>query len=295
MSSELREGKKRYETYIRQPAHVERIKERWKRIRADEFHVLADFDRTLTMGTVEGHQSSSIIAQIRNGGYLSPEYVREAHRLYDQYHPIEIDDSMPLNERITLMRAWWIKHFQLLVDSGLTKAVIDQVAREQRLVFREDTRALINTLRVHGVPLVILSAAPGDMIRAYLREEGIGEAGIRIVATMYAFDADGRALGVTEPVIHSLNKHEIMIDADSTNSDIHTRRNVLLLGDSLGDVGMIDGFDYDSVLKVGFLNDMIEEQKEAYMETFDIVIAHDGPMTPVNQLLHDTVFHTHNL
>ena len=63
------------------------------------------------------------------------------------------------------------------------------------------------------------------------------------------------------------------------------RKNVLLLGDSLGDLGMIEGFEYDNLISVGFLNENIEENLHAYKENFDIVIMNDGSMNYVNGLI----------
>jgi 5'-nucleotidase len=290
MSVERKEYDQPYDIYIKDTAHVEAIKERWREIIPDQFHVLADFDRTLTQGTIDGAAAPSVIAQIRDGGYLSEAYTAEAHRLFDQYHPIEIDESIPMDERIAAMHAWWQKHFTLLIESGLNRSVIERIARERPLVFRDGTETLIQTLKEHTIPLVILSAAPGDMIDAYLAEHRISHEGIHVIATRYDFDEAGQATRVREPIIHSLNKREITVEGHDAYADIANRGHVLLLGDGIGDIGMVDGFPYESLLKVGFLNQNVSERKEAFMDAYDIVIAHDGPMTPVNQLLSETLF-----
>jgi len=63
----------------------------------------------------------------------------------------------------------------------------------------------------------------------------------------------------------------------------HFRRdNRILLGDSIGDVTMLDG---DDVLRVGFLNDHVEEKMERYSEAFDVVITEDGSMEKVLELI----------
>lgn len=290
MSVEHREGRQHYDVLIQDRTYVETVKERWKTITPDQFHVLADFDRTLTMGNVDGERSASVIAQIRNGTYLSERYTAEAHRLFEQYHPIEVDESLPLDLRIASMKEWWQKHFALLAESGLTRDIITQIAAERPMHFRDGVETLLSTLQQHGVPLVLLSAAPGDMIAAYLQHAGFTEQTIHILATMYRFDTSGNVLGVQEPIIHSLNKHEVVLDEHPAHADIANRTHVLLLGDGIGDIGMIEGFDYESLLKVGFLNENIEQNKTAFMDAYDMVITHDGPMTPVNNLLHETIF-----
>lgn len=66
---------------------------------------------------------------------------------------------------------------------------------------------------------------------------------------------------------------------------VKNRRNVLLLGDSLGDIGMITGFDYENIINIGFLNDEIENNLDQYKDNFDVVILNDSAMHYINKLL----------
>ena len=67
--------------------------------------------------------------------------------------------------------------------------------------------------------------------------------------------------------------------------ELEHRKNVLLLGDSLGDLQMTDGFDYENLIKIGFLNYQDEEKLEDYKKVYDVVILNDGAMSYVNGLL----------
>jgi len=48
---------------------------------------------------------------------------------------------------------------------------------------------------------------------------------------------------------------------------------------------MIEGFDYDNLIKIGFLNDNINENLEDFKKNFDIVILNDSDMNYINKLL----------
>ncbi|XP_034197627.1 7-methylguanosine phosphate-specific 5'-nucleotidase-like isoform X1 [Prunus dulcis] len=62
------------------------------------------------------------------------------------------------------------------------------------------------------------------------------------------------------------------IDAPTyENASVKTRRNVLLLGDHIGDLGMSDGLNYENRISAGFLNDNVENSLDSYRKTFDIV------------------------
>jgi 5'-nucleotidase len=58
--------------------------------------------------------------------------------------------------------------------------------------------------------------------------------------------------------IHVLNKNEKCIRGTRFAADVASRHNVILLGDSLGDIGMSNGVQCDEIVRVGFLNDNIE-------------------------------------
>ena len=63
------------------------------------------------------------------------------------------------------------------------------------------------------------------------------------------------------------------------------RRNVLLLGDGLGDVTMADGAatEPECILKVGFLNENIEGLLPQYEDKFDLVITGDATLEEVQR------------
>lgn len=59
-------------------------------------------------------------------------------------------------------------------------------------------------------------------------------------------------------LIHIYNKREGALLNTGHFQELRTRPNVLLLGDSLGDLNMADGVqDMENILKIGFLNDKV--------------------------------------
>lgn len=59
-------------------------------------------------------------------------------------------------------------------------------------------------------------------------------------------------------------------------TNVKERKNMILLGDSLGDIHMSEGVNADpqGMMKLGFLNDRTERLHE-YLEHFDLVILDD--------------------
>lgn len=60
-------------------------------------------------------------------------------------------------------------------------------------------------------------------------------------------------------LIHIYNKREGALLNTQHFQELHSRSNVLLLGDSLGDLNMADGVtDMQNILKIGYLNDKVK-------------------------------------
>lgn len=267
--------------------NFEEIKEKIISGGAENFHVLADFDRTLTKAFVDGKKVSSAIAILRNENYLSEEYSKEAHALANYYHPIEFNLEMPLKEKKKHMQEWWKKHCKLLIESGLNKNHLDKIIQEDKIQFRDGASELFDLLKDKQIPLVIISSSGiGDLVPLFLKSKGKLYNNVKIITNLYKWDKEGNAIGVNEPIIHVFNKDEtILKDLPEIYNEIKDRKNVLLLGDSLGDLGMIEGFDYSNLLKVGFLNYDFEKKLEKYKENFDVVITNDSDMNFVNDFV----------
>jgi hypothetical protein len=48
---------------------------------------------------------------------------------------------------------------------------------------------------------------------------------------------------------------------------------------------MANGFDYENIIKIWFLNNDTPDNREQFQETFDLVILGDWPMDEVNKIV----------
>lgn len=255
--------------------------------RKDKFHVISDFDRTLTKAFVNGEEVPSLISVLRNGEYLTEDYSQKAHALRDKYYPIEINPDTPLNEKKKAMNEWWKKHFDLLIKSRLNKKDIEKVVKSEKVKFREGASKFLDFLHNQDIPLVILSSSGLGMesIQMYLENKKRFYDNIYIISNSFKWDKEGYIVSINKPIIHSMNKDETLIHNYNFYDRIKNRKNVLLLGDSIGDIGMIKDFDCKNIIKIGFLNNEIEKNIDLYKEKYDVVILNDGKMDYVNELL----------
>ncbi len=276
---------------ISNPEELEKSRRAISESGVNKLHIIADFDKTLTTAFVNGEKMPSIISILRDGNYLTSNYALKANELYDKYHPIEIDPKVPLEEKKKAMYEWWATHFDLLIKSRLNKNDLKKVIESRKAKLRPGFTEFIGFLRTYNIPLVIMSSGGlgGDAISMYLKKEGKLYDNVHIISNSYEWDKNNNAIAVKQPIIHAMNKDETAIQDFPVFNKIRNRKNVLLLGDSLGDIGMIQGFDYENLIKIGFLNENIEESLEHYNQNYNVVILNDSSMDYVNDLLKEMI------
>ncbi len=253
----------------------------------DNLHVICDFDKTLTKAIVKGQRTHTSIAQIREGGYLSEDYVKKSFALYDKYHPFEVNNKLSDEEKDKKMMQWWSSHLKLLVEEGMNRGVVEDIIKKKRILLRKGAEDFFKELYKKNIPLLIFSAGVGDIIKGYLESEGLLYNNMHIISNFFNYDKKGIVRGYKSKIIHSFNKDEFAIKGIKYFDMIKERKNTILIGDSLGDIDMAKGLDHEVILKIGFLNKDIKKNKNIYERNYDALILNDGPMDFVVSMIKD--------
>ncbi|XP_063107651.1 7-methylguanosine phosphate-specific 5'-nucleotidase isoform X2 [Cavia porcellus] len=130
----------------------------------------------------------------------------------------------------------------------------------------------------------------GDILEKVIWQRGTLHPNIHILYNYMDLGDDlstqGLLQGFKAPLIHIFNKNSAVGSSANYFRQLQGRTNILLLGDSLGDRSMADGVPgVQDILKVGFLNDKVEQQRERYLEAYDAVLESDEMLDVVNGLL----------
>lgn len=127
----------------------------------------------------------------------------------------------------------------------------------------------------------------GDIIQEWIAKEAGNFKNLKIVSNFMTFDnKTNQITGFNGKLIHVFNKNEGALLETAYEKKVINRPNVILLGDSLGDIDMTVGLtSIENVLKIGFLNDKVDEFLPAYMDSYDIVIIKDNTFEIPNAIL----------
>ncbi|GMP68218.1 hypothetical protein CsSME_00027901 [Camellia sinensis var. sinensis] len=67
--------------------------------------VIADFDATLTKYWIDGRRGQSSHGLLQQG---NPVYDVKRQELYEYYHPLEFNPTIPLDKKAKLMEEWYV-------------------------------------------------------------------------------------------------------------------------------------------------------------------------------------------
>ena len=96
-------------------------------------------------------------------------------------------------------------------------------------------------------------------------------------------------IGFQGDLIHMFNKNENAIHSSNYFNDLTQRDNIILMGDSMGDIKMAHGVPQpNNTLKIGFLNDKVSLSRS--MTQYNAVrlstIQYDPVQSSTTQLIH---------
>lgn len=271
---------------MRDPQRVQDLVQAMQKGGVNTVQVISDFDMTLTRFAHNGKRCPTSHNILDNSQLISDECKEKLKDLLNKYYPIEIDSSRTIDEKLPLMVEWWTRAHELLVQQKIRKDQLSLAVQESDAMLRDGYQQFFDHLHQHSVPLLIFSAGLGDVLEEVIRQAAVFHPNVKVFSNYMDFDEAGVLKAFKGELIHIYNKREGAMLNTEHFQELVARPNVLLLGDSLGDLTMADGVqDLENVLKIGFLNDKVEERKPSYLNSYDIVLLQDETMHVPNAIL----------
>ncbi|XP_034717372.1 7-methylguanosine phosphate-specific 5'-nucleotidase-like isoform X3 [Etheostoma cragini] len=246
---------------MRERSRVEETIHAMQRAGAGSLQVISDFDMTLTRFAHNGKRVPTTHNILDNQLLIDEDCTKKMRDLLNTYYPIEIDASRTTEEKLPLMVEWWTKVHELLIQQRIRKDMLAQAVRESSAMLRDGYKVFFDRLTEQQVPLLIFSAGVGDVLEEVIRQNHVFLPNVHIISNYMDFDQTGVLKAFKGQLIHTFNKREGALSRAAGLRELHGRPNVLLLGDSLGDLTMADGVsEQQNILTIGYLNDQTREK-----------------------------------
>lgn len=282
----IENAKKNKNVYIKD---VDSLKEKLTKMlndKTDSLQVISDFDMTITQYWKDGKRTPTSYFIISESPFVSKEFREKSEALVKKYYPYEIATDISFEEKYKLMDEWWSKEHQLIVEQQLTKSSLATLVKESPVVFREGFKDLFELCKKKNVPFMISSAGIKNVIEEVFTQANLSYDKFIVRSNGMIFSPETEiCVGFKEPIIHSLNKNKLGLIEPKYHDIIKDRKNVILFGDSVGDIDMVKAVQYNQCISFGFLNIEKEISLDKYMNLFDVVITDDGSFDFANEIL----------
>ncbi len=255
------------------------LSKKLEEINKDNVFVVADFDKTITT-----KNSNTTFSLFSKGGSYPEEYAKDREELYQYYRPIELDPNTPDEEKFRCMKEWQERAYRLLLKYQVREDDISKIISRSDLInLREYAIEFIKSLNDYNIPLIINSAGIGNFIVALLEHHNCMGDNVFVFSNMLEFK-DGVIVDSIDEIIHSMNKYNIKLP-ESFADKLNSRRKAILIGDHIGDLKMAGNLNYDELISFGFLESNVEENEEAFMKNFDVVLKGDETFESISKML----------
>ncbi|KAJ1368952.1 hypothetical protein KIN20_030318 [Parelaphostrongylus tenuis] len=219
---------------------------------------------------------------------INPDLAKKFQLLKDKYLPIEFDPKLTMEQKVPHMEEWWNVSHRYIVSAGFHRTNNEGFVRRAKIVLRDHADHMMRRLHQLGVPLVVFSAGIGNIIEMFLKQTlGQIPTNIRLISNMMNFNEQDVVVSFSEPLIHTFCKNSSVIRKEAQFfHELNDRTNIILLGDSMGDIHMDVGVEKKALtLKIGFLNSDVSNLLDHYMDAYDMVLVQDQSMQIPNHIL----------
>ncbi|XP_071417493.1 cytosolic 5'-nucleotidase 3A isoform X4 [Pithys albifrons albifrons] len=272
--------------HIKDPGRVEEIICGLIKGGAAKLQIITDFDMTLSRFSYNGKRCPTCHNIIDNSKIITDECRKKLLQLKETYYAIEIDPALTIEEKYPYMVEWYHKSHALLIEQGLQKEKFAEIVRESDVMLKEGYENFFDKLSEHNIPVFIFSAGIGDILEEVIHQAGVYHSNVKVVSNFMDFDENGVLKGFKGELIHVYNKHDGALKNTEYFKQLKDNSNIILLGDSQGDLSMADGVaNVEHILKIGYLNDKVDELLEKYMDSYDIVLVKDESLEVANSIL----------
>ena len=248
------------------------------------------------------NKASSTFCVLRDSNFVSEGFKKRGYEHWLYYSKIENDHQMDLEVKKKHMEEWWDSDMGDIKNEQLTKDQFIEMTQNSCLYFRHGIHHLFDLKQDLKFPMLVVSAGIGDVIKwafeLYFGSTGIQEESLdpfTIISNLGMYDDDSILIDFRKPTVTVLNKSMHVAELfeqqklHDQETGHHLRTNMIMMGDIAADVKMIDKIEYESWIKIGYLNYKENLENDDFLDNFkqvyDIIITNDGNLDLANALI----------
>lgn len=239
-------------------------------ISKDNYYVVLDFDKTIT-----NKNSLDSWMAIADFEIYGEEFKKQIEELNAKYEPIELDYTLDDVTKEQYMEQWYQKSMDILYQYQMTYSKLQKALQQETMHFRKGAKEFLDKLQQEKVPVIILSAGIGNVIEEFLKKQECYHNNIYIISNFIQFKED-KMQKFTAPMLHSMNKKVEGSLPENLQNKIKEKQYIILCGDIIEDIQMIEKEKLDKTITIGFLNNKLEENLTFYNQNFDIVLTEEN-------------------
>lgn len=251
------------------------------KLNLDKMYVMADFNKTFTKGN-----SKTTWSIFASSNLFDDNYTKERNELFEIYKPFEDDETLDEEIKKKKLSEWWKKHIDLFPKYKLKEELIKKALEEDNIMeLRDGVKEFLTFLSNNNIPLIIVSQGLGNFAKVFLEMNECYFDNIYISSNMIKFE-NGIAINNEGNITHNFNKSEIKVPNSILNK-LQDKNQVLLLGDEISDLKILEFTKGTENLTVGFLTKKHEHELDRYNKYFDIVCSDNTSYNEIGKLLFD--------
>ena len=214
--------------------------------------IVSDFDFTLTRKEYDRQGGDASYGVISKSPYSSQKFKDDSRTLYEYYAPIERRQDLTHEEKSKFMDEWYTKNLDLISKQNFTESQMLESCFFCRIAFRHDFKNLVHSLKSSNVNFYIMSAGIKLVIDNMLKEVLKNDEDVdfcKVITNYEVVSSDG-GKAYRLPCVTTTNK--------SVHFNLTTypslRKNVIVCGDNIEDIKMVEKTGNKSILKFGYFN-----------------------------------------
>ena len=215
------------------------------KINKDNFYVVTDFDKTITA-------QDSCDSWDASGNLLGEKFKQKSNEFYQRFRPIEIDYKISFAEKFEAMEKWYNSCMELFYEYNLTGKQLEKSIDSSNLIFRDGAKDFLYNMYKNNIPVIILSAGIGNVIKRFLENNNCLYSNIFIIANFITFDKNGKIERFQGDLIHTLNKTITGHLPKEQEEKISSKKYKMLFGDLIEDKNMLPKDEWNSTISVRF-------------------------------------------